>query len=444
MDMNHTLSDEARLRLDASTRLATWLVRIGSASAPHSPPRVVSLDHVDRMELGRSVDDAPTASETRFEEPDRWMSARHAELVRTAEGWRLSDLGSSNGTLTWGQRRSTVLLTDGDMFETGSTFWLFRSTGSLAAPTEPVGEGVLTTVSPRMALLHRRLEKVANSRVPLVFRGPTGSGKEVLAREVHRLSGRSGQVATLDVGTLPPGQVSHELFGVAEGVPDARPRLGRLRAAEGGTLIIDQLSDMPAEVQVALLRVLQDGEITPVGADRPVRVDLRFICTTSEDIEQLVEDGSFRGDLWSRLKGLVLSVPPVTERLEDVGLLISRFLSRQGLEDVGFAPSAYRALLAFAWPHNVRELHRCVESAAALSDGVRIEAADLPDELQNHEVRRVTERSSEDTRERELVRLLAAHRGNVSAVARSMGYSRMQVHRWMKQMKVDPNEFRNH
>ena len=369
------------------------------------------------------------------------MSSEHAELERSDEGWRLLDMGSSNGTRTWGRRRSSVLLANGDVFETGSTFWLFRSeavVGELPTQLDPLDP--LATLSPEVARLTHRLAKVAKSRVPVVIEGPTGAGKEVFARFVHRCSGRPGRLVPLDLAALAPEDVARELFG-AEGPDGHRP--GRLRSADEGTVLVDQVADMPQEVQVALLRVLEGGELTPVGSDIPVRLDLRLVTTAAEHVDELVEQGRLRAELWSRLKGFVVTVPPLRHRLEDLGLLVGRFLVRLGAEDTTFSPEAYRALLTYDWPHNIRELERTVESATALSDRNRVELVDLPPEAQRHEAPRAApELDTEHGRERELIRLLTAHRGNVSAVARSMGYSRMQVHRWMKQMNVDPNQYR--
>lgn len=423
---------------------STWLVQVGSASDPFKEPKIFPLDGVEGVILGR--EDATSAGlPNQISVPDAWMSSRHAELRRTEEGWRLSDLGSSNGTLTWGRRGSTSLLGDGDMFETGSTFWLFRSEPTtVPLPKQPVGDGPLRTICPRLVDLHQKLGKMAKSRVPLVLQGPTGAGKEVLARAAHAQSGRTGRLVPLDVGTIPPHLVAHELFGVAAGVEgQEKERTGRLRAADQGTILIDQLGDMPSEVQVGLLRAIQNGEITPVGADSPVPIDVRFMCTTHEDIDALVDARRFRADLWSRLKGFVIRVPPLKERLEDLGLFVARLIPKYGIDNISFSPAAYRALLGYSWPHNVRELERSIESSAALCDGKRIELTDLPHDIQAYRPPRASvERSSEENRERELVRLLTAHKGNVSAVARSMGYSRMQVHRWMKQMSVNPNDYR--
>lgn len=421
-------------------RPQVWLVEVGCASAPLRAQRIHVLEEGRATELGRRDPEIPEVP-GRIAVSDRWMSGYHAAIEHDERGWRLSDLGSSNGTLVWGRRRSTHLLADGDVFETGSTFWMFRARPHLGeVPRGPMGEGPLASLAPAVVDAHARLLKVARSRLPVVIRGPTGAGKEVLARAVHRASEREGPLVVLDVGTLPPGMAALELFGVES---ETAPRAGRLRAAHGGTMILDQLADMPTEVQVALLRVLQSGEVTPLGRDAPTRVDIRFVATTQGDIEEHVAAGRIRADLWSRLQGHVAELPALADRREDLGLLVSRFLERLGRLDVTFAPDAYRALLGYPWPHNVRELERTIEAAAALADGPRIELTDLPQTIQRHRPSVATdERSSEENRERELVRLLTAHKGNVSAVARSMGYSRMQVHRWMKQMNVDPNEFR--
>ncbi|MEO1229035.1 MAG: sigma 54-interacting transcriptional regulator [Myxococcota bacterium] len=413
------------------------------ASAPLREPIVYELDGRDRVVLGRE-EPGDTKARDGITVPDRWMSAAHAELIRTAEGWRLSDLGSSNGTLTWGRRASTVLLSDGDLFETGTTFWLFRTYNGSERPRSPAPEvGGPTALSTSMLAVRDKLSRLAPLDVPIVFRGATGTGKEVLARAVHDASGRAGPFVALNGASIPAHLVSHELFGVLERADGSeRARRGRLRGAHGGTVLLDRLQDLSPEVQLALLRVVQHGEVTPVGSDVPERVNIRFVATTCPEIESLVESGRFRAELWSRLKGRVLDVPPLEARREDLGALMAQLLRRFGLDELSFSAPAYRALLTYDWPHNVRELELGLQSAAALAASSRIEVADLPSDIQNAEPPRMLEKGSEESRERELLRLLDAHKGNVSAVARSMGYSRMQVHRWMKQMGVDPNDYR--
>ncbi|MBX2812987.1 MAG: sigma 54-interacting transcriptional regulator [Myxococcales bacterium] len=443
MAMKATISEQEASNRDV-TGAATWLVRVGSAAEPLTEPQIYPLEESVPVHLCRHEADVPQGTRC-IATSDRWMSSQHVEVCRTGEGWRLSDLGSSNGTLTWGRRRSTTLLANGDVFETGSTFWLFRSE-LIGAPFERGSkrEEFFETVSLRMKAVYQELDRMATSRIPLVIRGPIGSGKEVFAREAHRISSRSGRFVPLDAGTIAPKLVAHELFGVLEHADvQERARQGRLRLADRGTLFIDQLEDIAEPVQLALLRAVQTGEIVSVGSDEPEQIDVRFIASTRCDLKELVESRGFRPDLASRLKGLVLAVPSLKERLEDLGLLIGHFLRKVGLEHVTFSPAAYRALMSYGWPGNIRELMQTLESSVALCEGNKIELADLPVEVQSYQPpEAVEEKTSDEHRERELTRLLTAHRGNVSAVARSMGYSRMQVHRWMKQMRVNPNDYR--
>ncbi len=427
-------------------RCWTWLVEVGSASAPLRSPRIYSLDEATTVILGRKEDQLSPYNTLRVDVVDPWMSSSHVEIRRTELGWELSDLGSANGTLLWGQRRSTALLSDGDVFETGSTFWLFRSVvAEHPGPRAILGEGDLGTLSPMMHTVHEKVLKVSRSRVPVMFLGATGTGKEVLARALHRYSGRPGRMVAINSASIQNSMVASELFGVVKGAhPMAdKDRLGRIRSANQGTILLDEIGDMPLEVQSSMLRVLQENEVSPVGGDNSVPIDVRFISATHQDLSSLVAQRIFRSDLLARLKGCIVDIPTLKERAEDIGLLVGRFLKKLGLEYITFSPTAYRALLVYSWPLNIRELDRALETAAALCEGERIDIEDLPEEIRTYHPPQVrTDRSSEGQREREVMRLLSAHRGNVSAVARSMGYSRMQVHRWLKQLKVDPNEYR--
>jgi DNA-binding NtrC family response regulator len=432
--------DEPELDPRRARPLRTWLVQIGCASAPLRAPWLAVLDGQPRWILGRAgAVDGPG----RLESTDRWMSGEHAALEREADGWRVRDLGSSNGTLVRGERCSTAALSDGDVVETGGTFWLFRAQRLAAPPAAHPGEGPLASLHPPTVATAERLARVARTRVPVLLRGATGTGKEVLARELHARSGRAGPFLAINTAAVQPSLVASELFGVERGAHSMadRPRPGQIRAAQGGTLLLDELGDMPLEVQVSLLRVLQESELVPVGGDAPVPIDVRFVSATHQDLERRVEDGRFREDLLSRLRGVTLDIAALAERPEDLGLLAGRLLLRLGAERLAFAPAAYRALLHHDWPMNVRELERALETAAALAEGGRVEVEHLPETLRG--LPRTARAASEgDERRRELVRLLGAHRGNVTAVARTMGYSRMQVHRWLKQLELDPDAFR--
>jgi DNA-binding NtrC family response regulator len=435
-----TPAEEAR-------RPRTWLVRVGSARDPLQAPRAYVLEDGQRRVLGRQ-DGPPRVDPERIEEPDRSMSGTHATLTPTPEGWLLEDAGSSNGTLVWGQARSTHLLDDGDIFETGNTFWVFRA-GVLADDELPglAPDELLRSLHPQLVAISARLAKVARTRVPVMLFGPTGTGKEVVARAIHQRSGRTGPFLAINTAAVQSNLVASELFGVERGAHSMadRSRTGQIRSAEGGTVLLDEIGDMPLEVQVSLLRVLQESEVLPVGGDAPIRVDVRFICATHQDLPELVRRGVFRADLYARLKGTTFELPPLAERREDIGRMLGVFLQRYGAEDLAFSPAAYRALLFHPWPLNVRELEKSVETAIALCTGDRIELEHLPDDVQRHVPPRSQlgrGPSSEEDRQKELMRLLAAHNGNVSAVARAMGYSRMQVHRWLKQLDVNPELYR--
>ncbi len=423
-----------------------WLVRIGCAAAPLTGPELIQLDGRERLVLGRRGASAqPTPDRVECQDP--WMSGEHAALERTEDGWDLVDLGSSNGTLFFGQRRSSVALGDGDIFETGSTFWMFRSMVLSSDLPDLDENSILTTLHPPLANVIHKLQRVARTRVPVMLLGATGTGKEVLARAIHDRSGRSGPFVAINTAAVQGNLVASELFGVERGAHSMadRSRVGQIRTADGGTLLLDEIGDMPLEVQVSLLRVLQESEVIPVGGDSPVKVDVRFICATHQDLKNLVAKGDFRADLYARLKGTVLEIPPLRERAEDIGLLVARFLQRFDGGLATFSPAAYRALLTYEWPLNVRELEKTIETALAVCEGRRVEPEHLPEEIRGFKPE-TPERSGPTTskdRQRELVRLLTAYNGNVSAVARTMGYSRMQVHRWIRQFQLDPSLYRD-
>jgi DNA-binding NtrC family response regulator len=440
-----------------------WLVRVGSAGAPRRQPELISLESVDRLILGRRDSGdlhAPSASPKhpgRAEVFDPWMSGEHAELVRTSEGFELHDLGSSNGTWIWGQRRTATLLQDGDLFDTGGTFWLYRSMIARdPLPTQP-SDDVLGSLYPPLIELAERVRRVARTRVPVMLLGETGTGKEVLAREMHRLSGRTGPFIAINTGAIQRSLVASELFGVEKGAHSTAEvsRIGQVRTAEGGTFLLDEVGDTPMEVQVALLRLLQESEVLPVGGTNPVKLDVRFMCATHRDLTAMVKSGEFRADLYGRIKGCTLEVPSLEDRAEDIGMLIGRFLERYGGESMTFSTTAYRALVQYHWPLNIRELEKTVETAVALAPRDRIELEHLPREIATARppltrlrdeaglpVVEIADEAPDAALARELDRMMTLHNGNVSRVAKSMGRSRMQVHRWIKRLNVDPAAYR--
>ena len=376
---------------------------------------------------------------------DRWMSSVHARFERQGDGWMVEDAASKNGVFVNGARVQQVEVHDGDVIDLGHTVFLFRSElptmaqETLGSTAEAINPG-LATLSPGLERDFAPLPDFARSMVSLLVRGESGTGKELIARAVHRLSGRSGAFVAVNCGALPDTLVETELFGYRKGAFSGatEDRPGLVRAADNGTLFLDEIGDLEPASQAVLLRVLQEREVLPVGATRALPVDIRVVAATHRDLETLVTSGSFRGDLLARLAGHTLALPPLRERREDLGLLLQALLKRLAPDrtDLTLSIEAVRALMLYDWPFNIRELEKTLERALVLATGGRIELGHLPEAMQGKRTAKVASPavlSEEDRKIREqLVELLERHGGNVSAVAREMGKARMQIQRWMK------------
>ena len=286
------------------------------------------------------------------------------------------------------------------------------------------------------------------------MRGETGTGKELLARGAHELSGRSGAFVAVNCGALPTGLVESQLFGHVKGAFSGavRDEPGFFRAADGGTLFLDEIADLPSASQAALLRALQEREVMPVGATRPAKVDLRVVAATHQPLEAMIERGGFRRDLLARLAGFTLELPPLRARRMDLGLLVASLLRRLApdrADSVMLTPAAGQALFRHDWPLNTRELEQCLARALALAGDEPIDLHHLPATVTAPRGAapagpspdaRFSER---DARLRlELLEELARHQGNLADVARAMGKARMQVHRWCRRFGIDPNLYR--
>ena len=222
-----------------------------------------------------------------------------------------------------------------------------------------------------MRQLLERVQRVAPRKVSVVVRGESGTGKELIARLLHVMSGRTGSLVAVNCGALPESLLESELFGIEEGVATGvGARRGTFQLADGGTLFLDEIGDMPHPLQVRLLRALQEGEIVRVGGARPIPVDVRLVAATHQELERLVAEKRFREDLYYRLKGVELTLPPLRERREDIPHLLRQFSSdfcrREGLPQPVFDSEALALLMAHDYPGNVRELQNLVEAAISL------------------------------------------------------------------------------
>ncbi|WP_433926127.1 sigma 54-interacting transcriptional regulator [Sorangium cellulosum] len=466
---------------DEPTTLARTQRRAGSCAEPRpflflvlqcqrplDPCARLSLDGVDEVRFGRGpvrsierrTEGGRALLDVRLE--DGWVSSRHARITRDGGRLRLEDLGSRNGTFVNGVPRQSAQLAEGDLIELGHTFFLFRE---VAAPDEDAGDAApgqplgLATFAPALADRFAALRAIAPANIPVVLQGESGTGKEVIARALHALSGRPGPFVAINCGALPDSLIESELFGHRKGAFSgaAEDRPGLIRAADRGTLFLDEIGDLPAMSQTAFLRVLQESEVVAVGATRPVKVDLRVVVATHRDLPAMVDRGDFRGDLFARLSGFVLELPPLRRRREDLGLLIASLLRRAAPDraaEIALSCEAARALLLREWRLNVRELEKCLATAIVLAGSGRVELDHLPPpagmtrtptelprlDAQPGEPQRP---AAEDQARREaLIRLFREHRGNISAVARAMGKGRTQIHRWIARYGIEPADYR--
>jgi transcriptional regulator with GAF, ATPase, and Fis domain len=444
-DDGDTLSlQESQLSAPRPSRGA--LVLLLEYQRPTSGSARFSLEGIDEVTIGRGETRSVEASSRRGTRclhvcvPDPWMSREHARLVRIGEGFRVLDLGSKNGIRVAGARATRTALGDGALLEVGQTAFLFRE--DAADGSRLLGE--LASYSSCLADRLRELARVSALDVPILLLGETGTGKELVARAIHRASARRGPFVAVNCAALPATLLEAELFGHKKGAfsgADA-DRPGLVRSAEGGTLLLDELGELPAAAQAALLRVLDERLVTPVGDARPVPVDFRLLAATNRDLRAQVSAGSFRADLYARLAGLVVTLPALRERREDVGMLIAAILGRHAPgRQVAFTKSAARALLAQPFPHNIRQLDKCLATALGLgADGV-IDLDHLKLEPVGPEPEAPLDEAERSERAR-IVALLTTHGGNVAQVARELGKAPTQVYRWLHRYNIRPGQFR--
>jgi two-component system nitrogen regulation response regulator GlnG len=260
--------------------------------------------------------------------------------------------------------------------------------GQLTEPSESMPE--IVGKAPSMQRVFRAIGRLSNSNVSVLISGESGTGKELVAQALHRHSPRaSGPFVALNMAAIPRDLLESELFGHEKGAFTGAQsrRIGRFEQANGGLLLLDEIGDMPAELQTRLLRVLADGEFYRVGAHNPTKVDVRIIAATHQDLESKVKEGTFREDLFHRLNVIRIHVPPLRERREDVPLLLHRFLVQAArelnVETKVLLPDAEQKLVQLDWPGNVRQLENLCRWLTVMASGQEIHLHDLPPELNN-------------------------------------------------------------
>ncbi len=447
----------------ASVPLGALLVRLITAedlAAPSSRHRLGACDEVvfSRSDAngGRTQDRTLSIAID-----DRYVSGHHLRIFREGGRWIALDEGSTNGTFVEGRRLGRgerSLLADEALLEVGHTFFLFRDgadgaadTPRLTAPARRDGFEP-STLNPEWELELSRIERLARTGHELLVEGESGVGKEVLARALHGRSGRTGPLVGVNCGALAENLLDDELFGHVKGAFSGAQsdRQGLIRAAHQGTLLLDEVGEMPPALQVKLLRVLEDHRVRPIGTEAETTVDVRVIAATHRDLRKLVAEGTFRQDLLARLGLLSTRVPSVRDRREDLGILIRSVLRAASLplEGIRFDLDALRLLLLHDWPLNVRELRQALLVAVDLArgdgsspvvllphhlpPGVREGASRAP-RLQEPD--RALDPEEQAQRER-VAALLRLHAGNVTAVARELGLPRTNLQRLMGRLGI--------
>ena len=324
--------------------------------------------------------------------------------------------------------------------------------------------------SPPMKAVYSLIERVAARSVDILITGETGTGKELVARAVHRRSRRTAApFVPIDCGAIPDTLLESELFGHERGAftgADAR-RIGLIEVADGGTLFLDEIAELPFALQAKLLRVLQERRLRRVGARKETPVDIRIVAATSRDIDVMVENGTFRRDLFYRINVVRISLPPLRQRGDDIGLLAEFFASRAGREmglSAGrFSADTYQVLRHYNWPGNVRELQNVIRRAMALTADDVIGVDDLPDNVVTAAGKYIADTSDElkqgspsragfltlkathvaEFEQHYLYEIMKRLHGDVSAAAKEARVPRGTLYRLLKLHNIEPSRFRH-
>jgi DNA-binding NtrC family response regulator len=365
-------------------------------------------------------------------------------------GVTVLDLGSSNGTYLDRRRlgRQPTFARIGSVIRAGDSLLLVAS---LPLEDSPASAGPLVGGA-ALAPVRRQISLVARTPLTVLVSGETGTGKEIVASQLHATSGRSGELIAVNCAALAEGTIDAELFGHVRGAFTGAhsARKGLIAAAHAGTLFLDEVGELTPAAQAKLLRVLEERAVRPVGSEVSQPVDLRVVCATHRDLRAAADQGTFRADLMARLTTVEIHLPALRERLEDLPALIEHLLRRAGRPGTDLTTDALEALAVYRWPQNVRELDNVLRGSALMGNP-KIELGDLPGRITaSSALDRAPSPSSatmvpiharEDLRA-QLEEALIRARGNIRQAAIDIGISRARVYRLLREWQLNVDQFR--
>ena len=373
------------------------------------------------------------------------VSRHHAAITLDDRGWTIEDLGSKLGTFIDDARLSAsepTRVRDGTTLRLGDALLFLRHDRARPSPSR----------RPDVAR-EDHLPRLAAGRIPMLILGETGAGKEVLAERIHRMSPRrDAPFVRLHCAAMPPQLLESELFGHERGAftGAVAQKTGLLETANGGTVLLDEVGELPPSAQAKLLRVLESGEVLRIGSVKPARLDVRFLSATNRDLTEMVSEGTFRADLYYRLAGHTVVVPPLRDRRREIeGLaqeLIAKACTQAQRPAPRLTPEAIALLERYTWPGNIRELRNVLECAVLLASEGRIEASMLPARLRHPQEEAAPEPEPRPERKRDnrlaplpteldalerdrILEAIEAHGGNQTRAAKQLGISRKTLMR---------------
>jgi sigma-54-dependent transcriptional regulator len=425
-----------RLRAEAARRLREeglggWAEQLSGSQAPILAA-VATLAGIIDSGGPENID------RDQIEELVAALEVEGLELRDAADGRLIWKTGSGLPGTEVRQGRITMTPLGGEVSQHPLWSLLIRILEIQAPPGLPAPDSEVETTgfygkSAEAREVRRQLCELGPVHLAVLLLGETGVGKEVAATALHRLSGRSGSMIAVNVAAIPTGLLEAELFGSVKGAFTGadRSRRGLVMAADGGTLFLDEIGDLDPPLQVKLLRFLESQEVRPVGSTEGKKVDVRIVAATHRDLERRMREGMFRPDLYYRIAGLLVTIPPLRERREDVEILTRLFeaeaLARYGLESRRWSSEAREMLRRYDWPGNVRELRQTVEVALVRARGGVVLPEHLPIVVDEDLIGGTWSEAQREFRRRFLTSALRSNHGNRSATARELGISRQAL-----------------